>query len=483
MGVIDVKNLTKDYGFSRGVFNVSFSINKGEVFGFLGPNGAGKSTTIRHLLGFSKPDEGETLILDLPSFNNYYKFLNNVGYIPGEIALPQGLTGWQFIRMMQNLQHKHNEKQLTKMLNLFELDDIILKTETKRMSLGDKRKLAIVVAFMNDPDILVLDEPTSGLDPVMQEVFIELIKKEKEKGKTILLSSHIFSEVDATCDRIAIIKDGKIVSEFIADELKHASMKNYKVYFNNENDYNQFLETYSQEYIKLLDKNDKDFWILVAVDDSFINKFISVLTSFNIKKFSNIKDIKHTFKECSKYGNKEYLVDSKIKTINFDKLSEWFIKPKPQSADSLSFSDSFLYLIEFKSGDQTIHERKLDKLIAGVIGKINDSDNTLSSLYSEAFKDGESRLKQKFCLVVDSKKMGITPLVGVLTNLSLINNSLSNPKEKILFDKVKPDLKAGVEKPEHYSEIELWYSELFDQYIRVKKIKSSVVSEEIVNEE
>lgn len=290
MGVIDVKNLTKDYGFSRGVFNVSFSINKGEVFGFLGPNGAGKSTTIRHLLGFSKPDEGETLILDLPSFNNYYKFLNNVGYIPGEIALPQGLTGWQFIRMMQNLQHKHNEKQLTKMLNLFELDDIILKTETKRMSLGDKRKLAIVVAFMNDPDILVLDEPTSGLDPVMQEVFIELIKKEKEKGKTILLSSHIFSEVDATCDRIAIIKDGRIVSEFIADELKHASMKNYKVCFNNEEDCNKFLEKYSKEYIKLLDKNDKEFWILVAVDDSFINKFISFLTGFNIKEFSNIKE-------------------------------------------------------------------------------------------------------------------------------------------------------------------------------------------------
>lgn len=226
----------------------------------------------------------------MPSFNNYYKFLNNVGYIPGEIALPQGLTGWQFIRMMQNLQHKHNEQQLTKMLNLFELDDIILKTETKRMSLGDKRKLAIVVAFMNDPDILVLDEPTSGLDPVMQEVFIELIKKEKEKGKTILLSSHIFSEVDATCDRIAIIKDGRIVSEFIADELKHASMKNYKVCFNNEENYNKFLETYSHEYIKLLDKNDKDFWILVTVDDSFINKFISFLTSFNIKEFSNIKE-------------------------------------------------------------------------------------------------------------------------------------------------------------------------------------------------
>ena len=130
MSVIEVNNLTKDYGFGRGVFNVSFNINKGEVFGFLGPNGAGKSTTIRHLMGFSKPEKGETKIFNEPTFDRYYEILNRVGYIPGEIALPQGLTGWQFIRMMQNLQHKHNEKQLTKMLNLFELDDIILKTET-----------------------------------------------------------------------------------------------------------------------------------------------------------------------------------------------------------------------------------------------------------------------------------------------------------------------------------------------------------------
>lgn len=204
--------------------------------------------------------------------------------------------------------------------------------------------------------------------------------------------------------------------------------------------------------------------------DENIQKFNDFLES----RFTNLKDIKHTFEECSKYGNKEHLVDSKIRTINFDKLSEWYKQPKPQSADSLSFSDDFLYLIEFKSGDQTNHERKLDKLIVGVIGKINDSDDTLTSLYSEAFEDGVSRLKQKFCLVVDSKKMGVTPLVTTLTNLSLLNNSLSNPKEKILFEKVKPDLKAGVEKPEHYSEIELWYSELFEQYVRVKKIKSSV---------
>lgn len=291
MNIIEVKDLTKDYGSGRGVFDVSFAINQGEVFGFLGPNGAGKSTTIRHLMGFSKPQKGETYILGMPTFKNYYKFLSKVGYIPGEIALPQGLTGWQFIRMMQNMQKIHNEQQLSKMLNLFELDDVVLKGETKRMSLGVKRKLAIVVAFMSDPDILILDEPTSGLDPVMQEVFIQLIKKEKERGKTILLSSHIFSEVDATCDRIAIIKDGKIVSEFIANDLKHASTKFYKIDFLSKEDYQDFNKICkSGKIIKVLDKNESELWTYIAVDDKHINLLVELLSHLNIKEFSNIKE-------------------------------------------------------------------------------------------------------------------------------------------------------------------------------------------------
>ena len=291
MSIIEVKDLTKDYGSGRGVFDVSFAINQGEVFGFLGPNGAGKSTTIRHLMGFSKPQKGETYILGMPTFKNYYKFLSKVGYIPGEIALPQGLTGWQFIRMMQNMQKIHNEEQLSKMLNLFELDDVVLKGETKRMSLGVKRKLAIVVAFMSDPDILILDEPTSGLDPVMQEVFIQLIKKEKERGKTILLSSHIFSEVDATCDRIAIIKDGKIVSEFIANDLKHASTKFYKIDFLSKEDYQDFNKICkSGKIIKVLDKNESELWTYIAVDDKHINLLVELLSHLNIKEFSNIKE-------------------------------------------------------------------------------------------------------------------------------------------------------------------------------------------------
>ena len=225
MSVIEVNHLTKDYGSGRGVFDVSFRVEEGEVFGFLGPNGAGKSTTIRHLMGFSKPSSGDTKILGLDSFKDYSKILFNVGYIPGEIALPAGLTGYEFISMMQDMYGIHNQEMLDKMIKLFDLTDNVLKGDTKHMSLGVKRKLAIVTAFMSDPKVLILDEPTSGLDPVMQQNFINFILEEKQRGKTILLSSHIFSEVDATCDRIAIIKDGKIVSEFVANDLKHASLK------------------------------------------------------------------------------------------------------------------------------------------------------------------------------------------------------------------------------------------------------------------
>ncbi len=289
--ILQVEHLTKDYGSGRGVFDVSFTVKKGEVFGFLGPNGAGKSTTIRHLMGFSKPDSGDTKIFGKDSFNKYNEILGHVGYIPGEIALPQGLTGWEFIRMIQDLTHIHNDEQLNKMLNLFELDDIALKGETKRMSLGVKRKLAVVTAFMGDPDVLILDEPTSGLDPVMQEVFINFIKEEKERGKTILLSSHIFSEVDATCDRIAIIKDGKIVSEFIANDLKHATTKFYKIDFENDGEYKSFLAKYAKsDVLKILNKDDKDSWAYISTDDKNINKVITILADYKIKEFTNIKE-------------------------------------------------------------------------------------------------------------------------------------------------------------------------------------------------
>ena len=191
--------------------------------------------------------------------------------------------------MMQDLQHIHNEEKLNSMLTLFELDDVTLQGETKRMSLGVKRKLAIVAAFMSDPDVLILDEPTSGLDPVMQENFIKFIHEEKSRGKTILLSSHIFSEIDSTCDRIAIIKDGKIVSEFVADDLKHASKKYYTVDFKDEKNVNKFKKSInkipSAEILKIEDNK-----VFISLEDEDMNKALEILSGLEINEFSNRKE-------------------------------------------------------------------------------------------------------------------------------------------------------------------------------------------------
>ena len=213
-----------------------------------------------------------------------------MGYIPGEIALPAGLTGYEFITMMQDMYGIHNQEMLDKMLDMFKLTDNVLKGDTKHMSLGVKRKLAIVTAFMSDPQVLILDEPTSGLDPVMQQRFINFIKEEKERGKTILLSSHIFSEVDATCDRIAIIKDGKIVSEFIANDLKHATLKQYRIVFESKDEYLRFKNTYDSKIINIVKDREAKNKLFITTDDKNINQVISFISDFKVKEFNNIKE-------------------------------------------------------------------------------------------------------------------------------------------------------------------------------------------------
>lgn len=291
MSVIEVNNLTKDYGFGRGVFDVTLHVDEGEVFGFLGPNGAGKSTTIRHLLGFSRPQSGTTKIFGKDTFEKYFEILSSVGYIPGEIALPAGLTGYEFISMMQSLQHKKNDERLKEMLELFDLKDNVLKGETKRMSLGVKRKLAVVTAFMSDPQVLILDEPTSGLDPVMQEVFVKFIESEKARGKTVLLSSHIFSEVDATCDRIAIIKDGRIVSEFLANDLKHTSDKTYKIRLSDSAEFDRFIQNAKDtSAFRIIKSRPETFSITLSTSDDKVNDVIAYLSKYSMTEFTHKKE-------------------------------------------------------------------------------------------------------------------------------------------------------------------------------------------------
>jgi len=304
MNIIEVKNLVKDYGHGRGIFDISFEIKQGEIYGFLGPNGAGKSTTIRHLMGFSKPQNGSAKVFGKESFSSYSEILKNVGYIPGEIALPAGLTGWEFIDMSMKMRGIKSRELLNRLLNIFELNPT---GNTKRMSLGVKRKLAIVTAFMGDPDVLILDEPTSGLDPVMQEVFIDFIKLKKGAGKTIMLSSHMFNEIDATCDRIAIIKDGVIVSEFVANELKHATLKLYAVTLRNKETYDKFKKQIkAADFMKILSCDDTKFTVNFECDDGNINRVITQLNRYDIERFSHKKETLEDYFMHYYVGDKDF---------------------------------------------------------------------------------------------------------------------------------------------------------------------------------
>ncbi len=222
MNVIEIHDITKDYGNQKGVFDVSFNVRKGEILGFLGPNGAGKTTTIRQLMGFTKPDKGSLTISGMDCFSEAKDIQKNLGYLPGEIAFIDSMTGDSFIRFVANMKGLKDLKRMEELKKMFELN---ASGKIKKMSKGMKQKIGIVCAFMQDPDILILDEPTSGLDPLMQNKFIELIMEEKQRGKTILMSSHIFEEVERTCDRAAIIKDGRLMAVEDIEKLRSGKSK------------------------------------------------------------------------------------------------------------------------------------------------------------------------------------------------------------------------------------------------------------------
>ncbi|WP_367924609.1 ABC transporter ATP-binding protein [uncultured Ruthenibacterium sp.] len=207
-GMIQVEHLTKDYGRGRGVFDVNFQVAPGEVFGFLGPNGAGKTTTIRHLMGFVRPDKGSVRIAGLDCFDKAQLVQKKVGYLPGELSLAENMTGEGFLRFVANMKHVRDGRK-KELCDRFEVDG---KNRIRKMSKGQKQKIGLVCAFLADPDVYLLDEPTSGLDPLMQSRFLELLEEEKKRGKTILLSSHLFEEIERVCDRTAVLRAGRIAA-------------------------------------------------------------------------------------------------------------------------------------------------------------------------------------------------------------------------------------------------------------------------------
>ncbi len=241
--IIEIKNLTKDYGDGKGVFNINLAVEHGESMGFLGSNGAGKTTTLRHLMGFIKPNSGTVRINNLNCFKYASKVQKNVGYLPGETALIGNLTGAQFLNFMAGMKGVHNAKRTKALTERFDLD---LKANVRKMSKGTRQKLAIICAFFHDPSVYLLDEPTSGLDPLMQNSFIELVNEEKKRGKTILMSSHIFEEVAKTCDRTTIIKNGKIMGIYSPNDLTKNISRTYQVSFEHKADAISFAENWGK---------------------------------------------------------------------------------------------------------------------------------------------------------------------------------------------------------------------------------------------
>lgn len=272
MSVIKINDLTKDYGNNKGVFDINLDINRGEVFGFLGPNGAGKTTTIRHIMGFIKPDKGNCKVNDMDAFTDAYIVQKDIGYIPGEISFMDNMTGSEFIKFIGNYRGLKDFTKANDLIKLYELDT---STKIKKMSKGMKQKLGIIVAFMHEPNILILDEPTSGLDPLMQDIFIKMIHEEKKKGKTILMSSHMFEEIEKTSDKVAIIKNGRIVVTSTIKDLKKIQSKKFTITLSNIKDVNKF----KSENLDIVNIFKNKVTILLQNN---MKEFISILNNYNV---------------------------------------------------------------------------------------------------------------------------------------------------------------------------------------------------------
>lgn len=281
--MIEVSGLTLRYPSGKGVFDLTFDIGTGKVMGYLGPNGAGKTTTIRALMGFMRQDSGSCTIGGLDCYRDAAKIKQFLGYIPGEIVFPNSGNCMDFLRYQCELRGVKDFSRMKMLLDRFELQP---KGAIKRFSKGMKQKVGIITAFLHDPQVLILDEPTSGLDPLMQNAFVELILEEKKRGKTILMSSHMFEEVERTCDDVLIIKDGRIVAQSDIKTLKSSKRRGYIV----QTPQPEKLKTLGFELGNITDAGC-EVYVRGEETDMFIKKLSSIQVTALDSKAQNLEDI------------------------------------------------------------------------------------------------------------------------------------------------------------------------------------------------
>jgi ABC-2 type transport system ATP-binding protein len=226
MNVIEINHLTKMYGKARGITDVTFNVEEGEIFGFIGPNGAGKSTTIRTLLSLIYPTSGSAKIFGKDSVKYAPEIKKEIGYLPSEVFYYDNMKVIDLLKYSASFYKKDCTKRIKELAEIMDLD---LTKKIDDLSLGNKKKVGIVQGLLHEPKLIILDEPTSGLDPLMQQKFFDLLKDENKKGATILFSSHILTEVQRLCNRVAIIKEGKIVTVEKISTLQENNYKKFRI--------------------------------------------------------------------------------------------------------------------------------------------------------------------------------------------------------------------------------------------------------------
>ena len=225
---ISLNNLTKSYGKSRGIENITFEVMPGEVFGFLGPNGAGKTTAIRTLVGLINATSGSAQILGQDALKSSVKLRSQIGYLPGVLSIYKGFTSWQYLKFIAKMRGVNCDAKITEYAQRLNLD---LHKHISDLSKGNRQKVGVIQAFMHQPAVLFLDEPTSGLDPIVQREFEAILDEAKDRGAAVMLSSHVLSEVEHLADRVAIIDEGKLVVVEKISVLKDKASRTIDMYF------------------------------------------------------------------------------------------------------------------------------------------------------------------------------------------------------------------------------------------------------------
>lgn len=297
--VINVQNLTKDYGKKRGVLQINLDIKQGETVGFIGTNGSGKTTTIRNMMGFVRPDEGTVRIMGKDTWKDATRIKEYVSYVPGEIAFPALPTGTAFLKTQAEMLGIKDYTYMNYLLKLLQLDPT---ANLKRMSKGMKQKTAIVAALMGDKEILILDEPTTGLDPLMRDVFLNLMRQEKAKGRTIFMSSQIMEEMEEICDRVAVIDQGHLLGILDVHQFRHEAIKHFTVKFAKAEDCRRFQEEWQIDTVA--GENEKTCNVTVPKNE--VGSFLAMMRQYPIAALrESRRTLEDAFKDLYRAGKEE----------------------------------------------------------------------------------------------------------------------------------------------------------------------------------